>query len=96
MIAVLIVGDGSDNLSVYIPLFAHSTPAQVGIYMILFLLLVGVWCMLGYTVSHLPGVAHVLEVTGSFMLPFVTIGLGLFLLWKDGTFLMLLQLVTHH
>ena len=96
MIAVLTVGNGSDNLSVYIPLFAHSTPAQVGIYMILFLLLVGVWCMLGYTVSHLPGVAHVLEVTGSFMLPFVMIGLGLFILWKDGTFLMLLQLVTHH
>ena len=96
MIAVLTIGNGSDNLSVYIPLFAHSAPAQVGIYLILFLLLVGVWCMLGYTVSHLPGVAHVLEVTGSFMLTFVMIGLGLFILWKDGTFLMLLQLVTHH
>jgi len=93
-IAVLTIGNGSDNLSVYIPLFAHSTPVQVGIYLILFLLLVGVWCILGYTLSHLPGVAPILERTGSFMLPFLLIGLGLFILWKDGTFLMLFQLVT--
>ena len=95
-IAVLTIGNGSDNLSVYIPLFAHSTPFQVGIYLLLFLLLVGVWCILGYTLSHLPGVAQVLERTGSFMLPFLLIGLGLFILWKDGTFLMLIQLVIHH
>jgi cadmium resistance protein CadD (predicted permease) len=95
-IAVLTIGNGSDNLSVYIPLFAHSTTVQVGIYLILFLLLVGVWCMLGYTFSHLPGVAHVLERTGSFLLPFLLIGLGLFILLKDGTFLMFFQLITHH
>jgi cadmium resistance transport/sequestration family protein len=96
MIAVLTIGNGSDNLSVYIPLFAHSTPGQVGIYLILFLFLVGVWCILGYTISHLPGIAQVLERTCSFILPFLMIGLGLFILWKNGTFLMLFQLVTHH
>jgi cadmium resistance transport/sequestration family protein len=95
-IAVLTIGNGSDNLSVYIPLFAHSTPGQVGIYLILFLFLVGVWCILGYTISHLPGIAQVLERTVSFILPFLMIGLGLFILWKNGTFLMLFQLVTRH
>ena len=95
-IAVLTIGNGSDNLSVYIPLFAHSTPGQVGVYLILFLFLVGVWCMLGYSISHLPGIAQVLERTSSFILPFVMIGLGLYILWKNGTFLMLFQLVTHH
>jgi len=95
-IAVLTIGNGSDNLSVYIPLFAHSTLAQVGIYLILFLLLVGVWCMLGSTISHLPVIAQVLERTSSFILPFVMIGLGLFILSKNGTFLMLFQFVRHH
>jgi len=95
-IAVLTIGNGSDNLSVYIPLFAHSTLDQVGIYLILFLLLVGVWCMLGYTISHLPVIAHVLERTSSFILPFVMIGLGLFILSKNGTFLMFFQLARHH
>jgi len=95
-IAVLTIGNGSDNLSVYIPLFAHSTFAQVGIYLILFLLLVGVWCMLGYTISHLPVIAQVLERTSSLILPFVMIGLGLVILIKNGTFLMLIQLVRHH
>jgi cadmium resistance transport/sequestration family protein len=95
-IAVLTIGNGSDNLSVYIPLFAHSTLAQVGIYLILFLLLVGVWCMLGYTISHLPVIAQALERTSSFILPFVMIGLGLVILSKNGTFLMFFQLVRHH
>jgi cadmium resistance protein CadD (predicted permease) len=67
-IAVLTIGNGSDNLSVYIPLFAHSTPVQVGVFLILFLLLVGVWCILGYTISHLPGIAQVLD--GTFLLLF--------------------------
>jgi cadmium resistance transport/sequestration family protein len=96
MIAVLTIGNGSDNLSVYIPLFAHSTADQVGIYLILFLFLVGVWCMLGYTISQLPVLAQVLERTSSFILPFLMMGLGLFILWKNGTFFMLFQLVTHH
>jgi cadmium resistance protein CadD (predicted permease) len=77
-------------------LFAHSTPAQVGIYVLLFLLLVGVWCLLGYTISHLPGIAQMLELTGAFMLPILLIGLGLFILWKDGTFALFIQLVKHH
>lgn len=94
-IAILTIGNGSDNLSVYIPLFAHSTPVQVGVFLILFLLLVGVWCILGDTISHLPGIAQVLERTGLFILPFLLIGLGLFILWKNGTFLLLFQLVTH-
>jgi len=96
MIAVLTIGNGSDNLSVYIPLFAHSTIMQVGMYLILFLLLVGVWCIFGLTLSHLPGFAEVLELSGSFMLPFLLIGLGLFILWKDGTFFMLFRLVGQH
>jgi cadmium resistance transport/sequestration family protein len=95
-VAVLTIGNGSDNLSVYIPLFAHSTPGQVGIYLILFLFLVGVWCILGYMISHLPGIAQVLERTGLFILPFLLIGLGLFILSKNGTFLLLFQLVRHH
>jgi len=95
-IAVLTIGNGSDNLSVYIPLFAHGTLSQVGIYLILFLLLVGLWCILGYTISHLPGVALVLERSGSFMLPFLMISLGLFILWKDGTFIMFFQLIREH
>jgi cadmium resistance protein CadD (predicted permease) len=79
-----------------VPLFAHSTPAQVGIYLILFLLLVGLWCITGHTLSLLPGIAQILERTGSLMLPFLLIGLGLFILWKDSTFLMFFQLVAHH
>lgn len=95
-IAALTIGNGSDNLSVYIPLFAHGTPVQVGVYLMLFLLLVGVWCLLGYALSHMPGVAHLLERAGSFILPFLLISLGLFILAKNGTFLWLFQLVSHH
>src|SRR5262249_23044794 len=54
-VAAMTIGNGGDNLSVYIPLFAQIEGTSVLFLFVLFLLLVGVWCLIGYWLTRLPG-----------------------------------------
>lgn len=78
-VAAITVANGSDNLGVYIPLFAH-TPAAIPIYVAVFAVLTGLWCWLGHAlVTHRVIGSHIQRV-GHALLPFVLIALGLFIL----------------
>ena len=91
-VATITVSMGADNLSVYIPLFAQvfaqGNVLWLSILLIFFLMLVGAWCFFGYVFAHLPGVMNVLKSTGSWIFPLLLIGLGIFILCKDGTLTM--------
>jgi cadmium resistance protein CadD (predicted permease) len=92
-VTLMTIGNGSDNVSTYTPLFAGGSFIRVVVLTCLFFLLVGVWCFIGYTVAHFPGVAYIIERYGSILLPFAYILLGLYIMTQSGTFLLLAQLV---
>lgn len=94
--ATITVGNGGDNLSVYIPLFAQSSGVQVGLLIILFLILVGVWCAIGYALTHHPVVARVLRRFVPVIFPVFLIALGLYIVSKSGTLTWLWSLLAHH
>lgn len=89
------IGNGADNLSVYIPLFAQSHEASIPFLLGLFLLLVGLWCLIAYRLTRLPGVEVVLKRLSFGAFPFLLIGLGLFIVWKTGTIAGLLRVLMH-
>jgi cadmium resistance protein CadD (predicted permease) len=93
-IATLTIGNGADNVSVYIPLFAQSDGASLLFLVVLFLLLVGVWCLMGYWLTRLPGVKAILGRISFGVFPFLLIGLGLVIVWKTGTLAWLLHVLT--
>jgi cadmium resistance transport/sequestration family protein len=74
------VANGADNISVYIPLFANQTLPDVLLTIIVFGILVAVWCYAGYRVARYPSVAHFLERYGERLVPYVFILLGLYIL----------------
>src|SRR5665213_359995 len=43
-VVMLTVADGADNVSVYIPLFRQAGAGATAAYMVVFAVLVGVWC----------------------------------------------------
>lgn len=92
-VTIMTIGNGSDNISTYTPLFASESFIRVIVLISLFLLLVGVWCFLGYAFARHPAVAHTIEHYGSILLPFAFIFLGIFIMIKSGTFLLLAQLL---
>jgi uncharacterized membrane protein YidH (DUF202 family) len=48
---------GSDNIGVYVPLFANSRLESLLVILGVFLLLVGVWCYVAYKLTTLPAIA---------------------------------------
>ena len=91
-VAVVTVANGSDNISVYVPLFASSDLGSFLIIIVVFFLLIGVWCYTAYKLSHQRVIADFLTRRGNQLVPFVLIGLGAFIVLKSGA-LNLIKLV---
>ncbi len=83
-VAVVTVANGSDNISVYLPLFASSDLGHFLIIIVVFFLLIGIWCYTAYKLTHQKAIAHVLTRYGNHLVPFVLIGLGIFIVLKSG------------
>ncbi|HEY9834176.1 MAG TPA: cadmium resistance transporter [Stenomitos sp.] len=82
-VAAVTVANGSDNIGIYVPLFASSSvEGLVGILGIFFLL-VGFWCYAAYKLTHQRVIAHLLSRHGSTFVPFILIGLGVFIVLES-------------
>lgn len=79
-VAAVTVANGSDNISIYAPLFASSTLESLLVILSTFFLLVGVWCVAAYKLTHLRAIADTLTRYGNYLAPFVLIGLGVLIL----------------
>ncbi len=85
-VAAVTFANGGDNIGIYVPLFASSTLASLLVILGIFFLLIGVWCYIAYLLSRQPAIAHVLTRYGKAVVPFVLIGLGIFILFESGTY----------
>jgi cadmium resistance transport/sequestration family protein len=85
-VAAVTVANGGDNISIYIPLFAGQNFASLGIILAVFLGMIGVWCGIAYLLSRQATIGYILSRYGKAIVPFVLIGLGLFIMYERGTF----------
>ncbi len=79
-VAGVTLANGADNISVYVPLFANHRLPEVGLIIVIFGLLVGVWLYAGYRLVRYPSVARLLERYGEWLVPYVFILLGVYIL----------------
>jgi len=80
MVMILTVANGGDNLSVYIPLFSVQL-GMLPIYLTVFALMTGLWCLLAYHLTNHPLLRERLKRYGRILIPFVLVGIGLRVLW---------------
>jgi cadmium resistance transport/sequestration family protein len=79
-VAAITFANGGDNIGIYLPLFANSDLGHLGIILIIFFVLVGLWCYLTYNLTRQPLLAEFLLRHGNTFVPFILIGLGSFLI----------------
>lgn len=91
-VASVTVANGSDNISIYVPLFAHNSGQNLIITLIIFLILVSVWCFAAYRLTRLPVIADLLHRQGNRFVPCVLITLGVYIV-KESLLLTLLSLI---
>ena len=83
-VAGITIANGADNISLYTPVFRTISPMDTAITIIVFLVLVGVWCLLGRIIGTHKKVTETLEKIEHWLVPAVFIGLGLFILIESG------------
>lgn len=85
-VAAVTIASGSDNIGVYVPVFARSGLGGITVYVTVFLVLVAVWCAVAWFFASRRAVASVIARWGRVLYPLVLIGLGLFILIQGGAF----------
>ncbi len=85
-VAGVTFANGGDNVGVYVPMFAVATAGTVALYVTVFLVGVGVWCVVGrYFAAHRV-VADTFTRWGHLILPAVLIAVGTTILVEGGVF----------
>jgi cadmium resistance transport/sequestration family protein len=84
-VAAVTVANGGDNLGIYIPLFASNSLPRLAVIVSVFLILVGVWCWIAQRMTQQRAIALILARYGHRIIPFVLMGLGLYILVDSGT-----------
>lgn len=75
-VAGVTMANGGDNLGVYVPVLTAVGPAVMAVYVTVFLVMVGVWCLLGHALANHPRLAGPLDRWGERLLPFVLVAVG--------------------
>ena len=90
-VAAVTFANGGDDIGIYVPLFASAGFTSMWIIVFVFFILVAVWCYAGYRLGGHPTIAEKLGRYGHIMVPFVLIGLGIYILLKSGAPLLLVR-----
>ena len=85
-VASVTFANGGDNIGIYTPLFASSDLTRLIIFLVIFYLLLGVWCVVSYFLTRQPLVAQVLTRYGHLIVPFVLVALGVYILIESETY----------
>ncbi|MGV3713788.1 cadmium resistance transporter [Pseudolysinimonas sp.] len=93
-VAGITIANGADNISLYTPIFRTMAPADTALTVVVFLVLVAVWCLIARTVGTNRRVTELLERVERWLLPVVFLGLGLYIILESGVLPRLVQVLT--
>lgn len=83
-VSLVTVSNGSNNLTIYIPLFASLTLGKIAVLIPVFYGFIGLWLLLSFHLTRFPGISVVLHRYASRVFPFILIWLGLRILHDTG------------
>lgn len=84
-VAGVTFANGGDNIGIYIPLFSSMNLYSILITVIVFLLLTGVWCFIGFKLAEHPFVNKNIEKYKHIFVPIIFIVLGVLIILESGT-----------
>jgi cadmium resistance protein CadD (predicted permease) len=86
-VAAVTFSNGGDNIGVYVPLFSkYNAMGEITVLTSVFLAMTAVWCVSAYYFVNHPIIASRIHRIGNIVLPFVLIGLGIYILMDSFLF----------
>ncbi|WP_233802281.1 cadmium resistance transporter [Paraburkholderia sp. HP33-1] len=84
-VASVAIANGSDNIAVYVPLYASHTPAQNALVSLVFILMIGLWCAGATWLVEHPLLGAPIRRYGSAVLPLILVGIGVSVIVSNDT-----------
>lgn len=84
-VAGITIANGGDNIAIYTPVFRTISTTDAVVTIVVFLVLLALWCLLARTIGTNEKVTEALEKVEHWLVPVVFIGLGVFILIESGT-----------
>ncbi|KFY90306.1 hypothetical protein V500_05212 [Pseudogymnoascus sp. VKM F-4518 (FW-2643)] len=78
-VALITIMNGGDNIGTYIPLFSQAKGAEVAVYVVVYYILLGVWCFIAFLIMKQKHILRIAEKYASFIIPFLYLGLGIYI-----------------
>lgn len=78
-VAAITLINGGDNIGTYIPLFSQVKGPEIAVYVVVYYILLGLWCLVAFLVVKQ---RHVLALTQKYVgvvVPFLFMGLGVYI-----------------
>ncbi|MGW5557938.1 cadmium resistance transporter [Micromonospora sp. NPDC003944] len=83
-VAGVTIANGADNVAVYVPVFRALGPADSAVFLLVFVLLIALWCAVGAWLGGHPRVVALVERAGHWLVPTIFIGIGVVILVSSG------------
>lgn len=90
-VAGITIANGADNISLYTPVFRTTSVPDTVVTIVVFLVLVAVWCLVARFVGTNKTVTEGLEKVEHWLVPAVFISLGLYILIDSGVIVRLID-----
>ncbi|TFF04423.1 cadmium transporter [Cellulosimicrobium terreum] len=84
-VAGITIANGGDNIAIYTPVFRTISTPDALVTIVVFLVLLALWCLLARAIGTNEKVTEALEKVEHWLVPVVFIGLGVFILIESGT-----------
>lgn len=84
-VAAVTIANGSDNISIYMPIFATHRWDTLVVILVVFFTMVGVWCYTAYFLTRISAIASAITRYGNSLVPFILMGLGVSILIESHT-----------
>jgi cadmium resistance protein CadD (predicted permease) len=88
-VALVSISNRSNNISIYIPLFASLTLAKIAVVIPILYIFIFTWLALSFALTRMPGISLVLNRYSKVFFPFILIWLGYRILSDSGAIQML-------
>jgi cadmium resistance protein CadD (predicted permease) len=85
VVSAVTVGNGGDNIAVYIPVFATRSLSDAALIVVVFFVAAGVWCAAARAVAHAGWTRRVMHRFSHIAVPVVYVALGVSILVYSGT-----------
>ncbi|MGV9214622.1 cadmium resistance transporter [Micromonospora sp. RB23] len=83
-VAGVTIANGADNVAVYVPVFRALGPGDSAMFLLVFVVLIGLWCAAAAWLGGHRRVVALVERAGHWLVPAIFVGIGVVILVSSG------------